>query len=137
MAWKKQSVGGFLIATETLTLPTGAATDSETSVIDFIPFGRGFYAVINTGATNLASAATTDIVGAVGAGGTYETLVKAFAADCDTATKISKFRPKRDDVSLGGASRLKIALKHGGNQTGESVTIALVVDMSESDCLSK
>lgn len=138
MAWKKQSVGGFLLATETLTLPTGAATDSETSVIDFIPRGRGFVAVINTGATNTASASVTDLVSAVGAGGTvFEAIVEGFAADLDTAVKVSKFRPKRDDSAVVCSPRYKLRLEHAGNQTGESVTIALLVDLSDSDVLSK
>jgi hypothetical protein len=136
MAWKKQSVNGILIATETVTLPTDSA-DSETSAIDFIPRGRGFVAVINTGATDLTAAAVTDLVSAVGAAGVYEAIQEGFAADCDAAFKVSKFRPKRDDAALATSPRYKLRLEHAGAQTSELVTFAIFVDLSDSDIFSK
>jgi hypothetical protein len=138
MAWNKVSRGGFLIASETLTLPTGAATDSPTSVIDWIPRGRGFWTIVNTGATDLANAATTDIQGAVSAAPVgWVEIAEGYAADCDASAQTDKFRPKRDDVAIATAPRYRLVLKHAGNQTGESVTVVVVVDLSDSDCTSK
>jgi hypothetical protein len=137
MAWAKISRNGYLIATESLTLPTGASTASNTSAIDFIPRGRGFVTLVNTGATDLASAASVDLQSRVGAGGVYSEHVSGAIAAIDAAIGVYKFRPRRDDAALATAPDYRLQLVHGGNQTGENVDICVIIDLSDSDSLSK
>jgi hypothetical protein len=131
MAWVKSVRNGFSCAYEDLTLPTGASTDSVTSPIDFIPRGAKFTVFMNVKATDLASAAPTDVQIDLGALGWYTHLAD-FIADCDNAQVVGVYDGRLTATHVH-APRYRLALDHGGNQTGEVVRVGIVWENEHND----
>lgn len=125
MAWTLSSVGEssttggnrgnvFLRATETLTWASSAAAgqDLTSSVIDFIPPGKDFVVISNTGATNTSSDADIAVHACGTATGTFALLKDDLETTVDTAVKCSVY-----DISANGeAPYYKIFVDSDGVQ---------------------
>lgn len=121
MSWTKASVNGFLVATEALTLPNGAATDVNSSSIDFIPKGADFTIFANTAATNTTAQGDVDVEGSFD-GSTWSKLKADAVVDYDTATKAYFY----DVSTLGAAPYYRLVVTSDGNQAAESFTVKVV-----------
>jgi hypothetical protein len=131
MAWIKSTVNGYATAYEDLTLPTGASTDTETSPIDFIPRGAKFTVFMNVLATDLASAAPTDVYVDCGNLGWIIHLAD-FLATCDNVQVVGVWDGRLTATHIT-APRYQLRLDHGGNQTGEVVRVQLVWEQEHDD----
>ena len=89
----------FMRATETLTVTTSdsAGQDLTGSVIDFIPPGKDFVVISNTGATNLSADADVAIYVCGTRSGTYVLLKDDLETTIDEAVKSSVY-----DISVNG-----------------------------------
>lgn len=136
MAWVKTVRNGYASAYEDLTLPTGASTDTVTSSIDYealgIPRGACLTVFMNVKATDLASAAPTDVQVWCGPDAGWVTVVADFLADCDNAQVVGVW-DGRNAAAHVSAPLIRLALDHAGNQTGESVRVGLVWDAQHDD----
>lgn len=95
MAWNTGTTeNDRVVFTETVTLAN--ADTANSSSIDFVPPGKDFTVLINTGAVNTTGAVTTDLEGSLDES-TYGDIDASFAADCDTAMIIKAY-----DVSASG-----------------------------------
>ena len=124
MAWTKTSQRGYMVATETLTLPTGASTDVSSSVIDWVKPGQDFLIVGNTAATALTATCDVDVDICMTSTGTFVLLKDTAISNLATAGTPQSVLY---DVSVSGeAPFYKIRLDPDGNEAGEKVTIAVI-----------
>jgi hypothetical protein len=100
MAWDNGvSENGYAVFTETLTVVTSdsAGQDLTSSVIDFVPAGRDFTVMANTGATDLSSDADIAVYAAGKSTDTFALLKDDLIASLD-----AKVASAFNDVSLNG-----------------------------------
>lgn len=122
MSWTKTSKRGYLIATETLTLGATSA-DVSSSVVDFIPPGKDFVVIGNTGATDLSADADIAVHVSTASDGTFVLLKDNLIATIDAVTEAGLY-----DVSANGESPYyKIVVDPAGAEASESVGIAIIV----------
>lgn len=122
MAWTKETTNGFLVATETLTLPSAASTDVNSSSIDFAKKGSDFIVFANTGATDLTADGDVDVQVSFD-GSTWATLKADLIASIDNTTAVAFF-----DVSAEGeAPYYRLTITNDGNQAAEEVVVKVVI----------
>ena len=143
MAWSITSVGEcetaggsrgnvFLRATETLTVASSdsAGQDLTGSVIDFLPAGKDFVVICNTGGTNLSSDADIAVHCCGTRAGTFVLLKDDLETTIDNAVKSSLY-----DISANGeAPFYKIFVDSDGVQKKtDTVVIDIVVYAGDRD----
>jgi hypothetical protein len=143
MAWtitsvgKCSTVGGnrgnvYLRATETLTVASSdsAGQDLTSSVIDFLPPGKDFVVISNTGATNLSSDADIAIHCCGTSDGTFVLLKDDLESTIDAAVKSSLY-----DLSANGeAPYYKVVVDSDGVQKKtDTVVIDIVAFNGDRD----
>jgi hypothetical protein len=110
MAWTKTSANGWIVATETLTTNT-SATDESTSVIDWLPYGKDWYVVLERDAADtLATPCPLDIDFAYEPAGTFLPLKDAFIANIAKAVPAAPVLTAYDNSANGNAPYYKIRL---------------------------
>lgn len=111
---------GWQVWTETLTTVQDSATDIDSSVLEFLPFGRDFY--VKVVADDLSVSCGIAVKISDKKAGTFSTLVANFINEVDDSTTIKAY-----DVSANGeAPFYKLSLDNGGAQSGGDSVVLTV-----------
>lgn len=127
MAWSSgRTVNGYAVYEETLTWSTSdsAGQDLTSSAIDFIPPGKDFVVLANTGATNTSSDADIAVKVCLTSGGTYGLLKDDLITALDTVVAAAVY-----DISANGeAPYYKLFVDSDGVQKKtDTIGLAIVI----------
>jgi len=126
MAWREveqDEANGFTVYEETLTLPSAASTDTDSSAITFAPEDGVFTIHVNVDATNTSSDFDAAVLASYD-GSNFGLLADDIVTSGDTAYNVVAWDPVNNS-SHAAAPQYKIRLDHDGNQSAESVKIAI------------
>lgn len=129
MAWSQDvpnSTHHYAIWTESLTLPSAASTDVNSSVmlpgLQFHP-ARDILVIANTAETDLTADGGVDVEGSFDGGTTWVKLHTDLIGSIDNTVAHGLF-----DVSAKGTlPQLRLTVTSDANQAGETLIVALVV----------